>query len=133
MFEYIQTRSCKNLFIGIVAATVLAFSTVEASSQDFMTQEQLLALIPGATIKAKDNKGTPWTQVYGAYNGTKKKGKITGDYDGTSIKSKWYVNGNQWCEDWGSGHACWDVELVGARSVRMYENGVPKKNVWKLQ
>ena len=72
MFEYIQTRSCKNLFIGIAAATVLAFSTVEANSQDFMTQEQLLALIPGATIKAKDNKGTPWTLVYGAYNGTKK-------------------------------------------------------------
>lgn len=105
-------------------------STGAAQAQEFMTQEELLAAIPGHTIRAKSKDGTSWFQVYST---GKKKGTIEGEFGDQPIKSKWYVTGDQWCEDWGAGKACWDVERVDANSLRLYENGTPKKNLWKLE
>ncbi len=49
------------------------------------------------------------------------------------MASKWYVEGDKWCENWGDGHACWDVEQVDAKSLRLYENGKAKKNLWHIE
>ena len=115
-----------------IASAVLGllFVTSPARAQEFMTQAELLATIPGHTIQAKTDKGVPWAQTYSA---GKKKGTIAVNFNGEMLKSKWYVKGDQWCEDWGDGKACWDVEQVDANSLRMYENGKPKKNLWKLK
>jgi len=97
-----------------------------------MTQEELLQTIPGSVISAKSDNGTPWTQTYSAYKGGKKKGTISVNFGGLAMKSKWFVKDNQWCENWGSGQACWDIERVGTKSLQLYENGEPKKNLWNL-
>ncbi len=115
---------------SILLVGALAIAPTAASATEFMSKADLLATIPGRTISAKDNKGTPWTQVYSS---GKTKGTIEGDYNGKAFTAKWFVKGDQWCEDWGDGKACWDVERVDETSLRMYENGKPKKNLWKLR
>lgn len=112
------------------AALGLFLLASPAVAQEFMTQAELLATFPGSTIQSKTNEGVPWAQ---AYSTGKKKGTIAVNFDGQKLKSKWYVKGDQWCEDWGDGKACWDVERVDATSLRIYENGKPKKNLWKLK
>ena len=118
------------LVLAVVSSASTFATTRDVHAQEFMKKEELLVTIPGHTIRAKSNDGTAWFQVYSA---GKKKGLIEGEFGGEPIKSKWYVKGDKWCEDWGSGKACWDVERVDASSLRMYENGKPKKNVWKLE
>ena len=107
------------------------FATATASSATvFLTQAELLALIPGHSISSTSKNGVKWVQNYAM---GKKKGAISGKFGKDAVKSKWYVSGNQWCEDWGDGKACWDVERVDASSLRMYEDGVAKKNIWTLK
>ena len=101
-----------------------------AQAQDFLTKDQLLALIPGHRIDSVSKDGTAWYQIYSA---GKSKGTIKGAYGSEAVKAKWYVTGDTWCENWGSGKACWQVEQVDATSLRMYENGKPKPNLWKLK
>lgn len=114
----------------ISAAAGLFFVASPVSAQEFMTQAELLATIPGRTIQAKTDKGVPWAQAYSA---GKKKGTIAVNFNGEKSASKWFVKGDKWCEDWGSGKACWDVERVDESSLRMYENGKAKKHLWKLK
>jgi hypothetical protein len=116
---------------GLLLAAALFLSPgIPAAATEFMTRAELLATIPGKSIQGKSNDGTPWVQTYAT---GKTKGAIEGLFGKQKIVSKWYVEGNKWCENWGSGHACWDVERVDATSLRMYENGTPKKNLWKLK
>ncbi|MFN6951503.1 MAG: hypothetical protein ACK4NE_02770 [Albidovulum sp.] len=98
-----------------------------------MSEEELLATFPGSTIDGKTDKGKKWAQAYSAYDGKNKKGVIAGKFDGADIKSKWYVENGKWCENWGDGHACWQVERVGARKLRMYVDGKPRPNLWVLR
>jgi membrane carboxypeptidase/penicillin-binding protein PbpC len=114
-----------------IAATVSISAAGDVHAQEFMTQAELLATIPGHTIQAKTNEGVPWAQ---AYSTGKKKGTIKGVMDGQSFDAKWFVKGNQWCENWGDGQACWNVERVDQTSLRMYDDqGNAKKNLWKIQ
>jgi hypothetical protein len=117
------------------AATIAAllFFAAPAIAQTFMSEDELLATFPGSTIDGKTNKGVKWVQAYSAFDGKKKKGAIAGKFDGADIKSKWYVENGMWCENWGEGHACWQVERVSAKKLRMYENGKPRSNLWVLR
>lgn len=119
--------------IALPLALALWATVAPVSAKEFMSQDELLATIPGSIIDSKDKKGVQWVQSYSAYKGGKKEGIIKGYYGKEPIESKWYVEGNQWCEDWGSGSACWDVERVNDKSLRMYENGKPKKNLWVMR
>jgi hypothetical protein len=117
------------LLLSLVTPAFLSLTSSNAVAQEFMSQEELLATFPGSTIRAKSNNGKSWFQIYSTGG---KKGTIEGEFDGAPIKSKWYVKGDQWCEDWGDGKACWDVERVDEKSLRIYENGTPRKNLWKI-
>lgn len=117
------------LLLSLVVPAFISLTSGNVVAQEFMTQEELLATFPGSTIRAKSDNGKSWFQVYST---GKKKGTITGEFDGTPITSKWYVKGDQWCENWGDGKACWDVERVDEKSLRIYENGKPRKHLWKL-
>ncbi len=118
--------------IAISALAGFLFLASTAQAQEFMTQKELLATIPGNTIygiSIQDDK-TRWIQSYGK---GRKKGKIAGVYGKEQYKAKWSVKGNLWCEDWGDGGACWNIERVGAKSLRMYNGGKPQKRLWKLK
>lgn len=117
----------------VLAASIAAIAPGAASAQEFMSEEELLATIPGSTIDGKTDKGVAWVQAYSAYDGKKKKGRIAGEFEGQAIESTWYVENGQWCEDWGSGNACWQVEMVGKKKLRMYLDGKPRPNLWKLR
>lgn len=114
-----------------VAAVFLLTTPVFA--QTFMSEDELLATIPGSTIDGKNNKGKPWVQAYSKYDGKHKKGAIAGNSDGNSFKSKWSVKKGQWCENWGSGDECWQVERVSPKELRMYAGGKPRPNLWVLR
>ena len=103
-----------------------------ASTQEFMTQKELLATIPGGTLSGISNSDdkTRWVQNYGK---GRKKGKIAGLFGKEQYKSKWFVKGNKWCEDWGTGNGCWDVERVGEKELRGYVDGKPLKNSWMIK
>ncbi len=114
-------------------AVFLSISGLSAQAQSFMTEEELLATIPGSMINGKTDKGAPWAQSYSKYKGSKKKGVIKGVMNDVKFDSKWYVENGQWCEDWGDGHACWQVERVDAKSLRMYVDGKARPNLWVLK
>lgn len=117
-----------------VAATMVGTIVAlpdRAYAQDFMSQAELISTIPGETIQSRSNDGTPWAQAYS--KGTKR-GKIKGVYGGERYDAQWYVEGDKWCENWGDGQACWSVERVDERSLRMYDSdGSPRKHLWVLQ
>lgn len=115
-----------------VVATLFMF-TAPAFAQTFMSEDELLATIPGSTIDGKTDKGKKWVQAYSKYDGKHKKGAIAGKFDGADIKSKWYVEDGQWCENWGDGHACWQVERLGPKKLRMFDGGKPRPNPWVLR
>lgn len=117
------------------AATIAALFlfAAPAVAQTFMSEDELLATIPGSTIDGKTDKGKKWVQAYSAFDGKKKKGAIAGKFEGADIKSKWYVEDGQWCENWGDGQACWQVERVSAKKLRMYADGKPRPNLWVLR
>ena len=125
---YSIIRSC-NFAAAIMLSAMVASS---ATAQEFLTQKELLATIPGNTaygISNEDGK-TRWIQNYGK---GRKKGKIAGIYGKNKYESKWSVKGNLWCEDWGTGGGCWNFEKVDSKSYRVYKDGKPLKNLWKLK
>lgn len=109
--------------------SLFCLSADAAQAQTFTTEDELLATIPGSSINSKTNKGVNWAQNYSKANG-KRKGVIKGIFDCAKYDAKWFVKGGQWCENWGDGEGCWSVEQVDAKSLRMYENGKPRPNLW---
>ncbi len=117
----------------LFAIMAVLMSTQIASAQTFMTSEELLSTIPGQTFYGISSKNTQWIQTYSAVKGRKKKGKIAGNSDGADYEAKWHVKDDQWCEDWGTGKACWSMERVDAKNFRIYIDGKPQKNFWTLR
>lgn len=116
-------------------ATAVAFSllfTTSSQAQEFMTQRELLATLPGKTATGIDNKDgkTRWTQNYGK---GRKKGKIAGLFGKEHYEAKWWVEGNKWCEDWGTGNGCWKFERAGDNKLRVYWDGKAMKNLWTIK
>lgn len=125
-------RHAVRCFVLVGAALAFFGQVVPATAgPTFMTETELLETIPGKEISAKTNRGIPWTQNYSATK-TQKKGDISGVFDGKPYKAKWFVKDGHWCENWGDGQACWMVERKDTKTLRLYENGKPKKNLWHL-
>jgi hypothetical protein len=129
----IESRGSLSSLLGAIAVMACIGIPTSVAAQEFMSEEELLATIPGSTIHAKTNKGVPWAQAYGAYKGGKKKGAINGILEGKKYKATWFVKDGQWCENWGDGEACWQVERVDAKSLRMYADGKARPNLWILK
>jgi hypothetical protein len=57
-----------------------------------------------------------------------------GDFGGIPYNATWYIKEGKWCERWSStGAGCWDLERVDETHIRVYENGIPEKNLWEIQ
>ena len=131
-----QLKSVRSfLSVAVIAAGFGAMTTTTAFAQVFMTQEELLATIPGGQLSGVSNNDgkTPWIQAYSKAT-SKKNGKLNGLWDGKDkYKGDWFVKDDQWCEKGNWGQKCWSVERIGVNEFRIYENGQPKKNTWKLK
>ena len=117
----------------VLVAFYLMVPTV-ATAQNFMSQEELLATIPGGQVSGISNSDgkTRWAQAYSKAT-SKKKGVYNGLWGKDKYKGEWYVKGDQWCEKGDWGEKCWSIERVGAKELRIYDEGKPKKNTWKLK
>ena len=116
-----------------ITATILTLLSSQVSAQTFLTEKELLTTIPGATVYGVSNSDgkTKWIQNYST---GKRKGNIAGLWGGKDkYKAKWYVKNGQWCEKWNEGSACWHVERVKSKKLRMYNDGKPLKNLWRIK
>lgn len=127
-----RLRSVRFAFSAAVAAAAFLLAA-PVFAQTFMSEDELLATIPGSTIDSKTDKGKKWAQAYSKFDGKHKKGAVAGKMEGQDYKAKWYVENGQWCENWGDGHACWEVERVDAKKLRFYVDGKPRPNLWVLR
>lgn len=121
--------------LSIITAILLTIFTIigsQVSAQTFLTQKELLSIFPGATMYGISNNDgkTKWVQTYGK---GKRKGNISGLWGNDKYKSKWYVKNGQWCEDWGISKACWDIEQVEPKKLRMYKKGKPLKHLRNIK
>ncbi|MGB7270781.1 MAG: hypothetical protein WBC90_14815 [Albidovulum sp.] len=114
------------------AFAISGFATI-ATAAEFMTEKELLQTIPGSVIRSTSRDGTKWVQSYSGYKGGAKKGIIKGNFGGTKYDAKWFLKKGQWCENWGDGQACWQVERVDEKSLQMYRDGKAERHLWKLK
>ena len=124
-------------FGGWLACLAVAFVVLAApvaSAQTFLTDAELLDAIPGMTVYSKSDRGTPWAQNYSVSDvDDAKKGAIRGIFGKRKYYAKWFVRDGKWCENWGNGQACWNVERVNSTSLRMYSGTKPRPNLWNLK
>lgn len=114
-------------------SSLLCLSAPAAVAQTFLSNAELLEIFPGATIYSKNDRGTPWAQIYSEPDG-KIKGTVRSIFGKRRHYAKWFVRDGQWCENWGVGEACWHVERVDFQSLRMYTlKGKPRPNLWMLK
>ncbi|MEL6432198.1 MAG: hypothetical protein AAFQ28_00175 [Pseudomonadota bacterium] len=121
-------------FVACLMIAHLA-NAVPAQAQQFMSEAELLATIPGSQISGISNQDgkTEWVQAYSKYNG-RTNGAISGLWDGKDkYKAKWFVRNGQWCEEWDSGKGCWQVERLSEKKLRIYLDGKPFKNTWSIR
>lgn len=122
-------------FIAYSAFALLAVVTgaEKVEAQEFMSQQELLATIPGATlygVSSQDGK-TKWAQAYGK---GRKKGKIAGVFGKDKYQAKWWVKDDMWCEDWGSDKGCWKMVRDGDKQLQAYKEGTKKvKYPWNIK
>ncbi|WP_435230830.1 hypothetical protein ACMAZE_02685 [Pseudopelagicola sp. nBUS_20] len=130
------SKSFKTMsFYTLLTVGIVSFSTYFAQAQQFMSQKDLLATLPGSQVSGianSDNK-TPWVQAYSKYNGRKKRGSISGLWNKEEYQSSWYVKKDHWCEKWDGGQRCWQVERVGDKKLRVYLAGQALKNLWIIK
>ncbi|PUB09966.1 hypothetical protein [Yoonia sediminilitoris] len=126
-----------SIFLGLAALALAGCmqdtgTTDAPTTRSFMTQEGLLATIPGATlygVSSQDNE-TEWQQTYSA-GGTN--GTIEVIWDGEPSTSKWFVDGDQWCEDWGTDSACFRLVKVSDNELVAFRSGKQIRNSWFIK
>lgn len=135
-FRIFQLKNVRPVICGVVAAAAFgAMAPTMSFAQEFMTQEELLATIPGNQLSGISNNDgkTPWVQAYSKAT-RKKNGKLNGLWNGKDKYSgDWFVKDDQWCEKGDWGQKCWSIERIGSNEFRIYEGGQPMKNTWKLK
>lgn len=101
------------------------------ASRNFLSEAELLATLPGNTVNGMSRDETPWSQTYSRDDGTGS-GTVTGTFGEDDIAATWSVDGSQWCEDWDGGNACFTFERVGDKTLRAYQDGEPRANLWTI-
>ena len=135
IFVRLYSKSKTVFCLAFIASFAMLLGPVPAHAQDFMTQSELLATLPGSQISGVSNRDgkTPWVQAYSKANGSKK-GLANGIWNKKDkYQITWYVEGDQWCEKWDDGQGCWQIERVSAKKLRAHKDGKPLKNTWNLR
>lgn len=131
LFLHVKTAAC----MAALSVSVLVGGASDAQAQDFMTEAELLATIPGSQLSGvsnRDNKST-WVQAYSQAS-SKNTGLLNGLWNKKDkYQAKWSVQNGQWCEEWDGGSGCWHLEQIDAKTLRVYADGEPLKNPWKIR
>ncbi len=106
-----------------------------AVAQTFMSEEEMLDSFSDITVSglSKYDGKTRWTQVYDEIEQGETEGLIKGDIGGKPYQSKWFIKQGKWCENWGSGNACYDLVRVDEKTIRAYQNGTALENLWEIE
>ena len=105
-----------------------------AVAQDFMSEEEMLDTFSGITISAVflANNNKRWTQVYDEIKEGETEGVIKGVAGGIPYRSNWFIRKGKWCENWGTGNACYDLVREDEKTIRAYEKSQPLKIAWEI-
>lgn len=119
--------------IGVVLGVLVAALPVSGSAQEFMSEEEMLATLPGVQASGISTEGKNWAQVYSKRSGKKKNGKFNGVYDGAKYTGKWVIKDDQWCEETSDGWSgCFNFVHSGSNEIIAYRNG-KKQNPWTIK
>ncbi|WP_127903516.1 hypothetical protein [Solirhodobacter olei] len=116
-------HSLSVLVIGLNLAT-------PGFAASYLSQAQLLSMLPGHTVSGLAEDGTKFVTNYGPGG---RMGKAAGTYHNHPFEEAWYVQGNLWCENGGWGHVCYKVQQVDASTLQLYYNGKALKHTWSLK
>jgi len=132
------------LFAATLIATGCATSdTTETTSipapEGALTSNQLVSLMSGATLSGNSTQteGATFSQSYNDIPARKIKGKASGTWNppegAQSVYAvSWRLKGDQWCEKWDGGGACWHVVPLSGSDYQFYEDGAPINQTWKI-
>ncbi len=136
MFQkFLRHFSLRQTSKGVLFSFAVLFASLTgwtANAQTFLTEKELLATIPGASIYSKSAQGKPWAQNYSKAD-SQRNGAIRGVFGKRKYYASWFVRDGKWCENWGNGQACWNVERVDSNSFRLYNDGKPRAHLWHLR
>ncbi len=104
-----------------------------------LTANQLVSLMSGATMSGNSTQtaGATFSQSYDAIPERKTKGKASGIWNPpggaqSSYSVSWRLKGDQWCEKWDGGGACWHVVPLSGANYQFYRDGAPISETWKI-
>lgn len=122
---------------GVLGCLVLAGlawfgAPAPTQAQSVMSEEEMLATLPGAQVQAVGKNGKPWQQAYSAAGAGKRNGTLKGVWSGGKYSGKWQAKNGQWCEDTGDWQGCFQFVRKNSRTLVTYENGKPE-NEWTLK
>ncbi|MBX2867613.1 MAG: hypothetical protein KTR18_03005 [Acidiferrobacterales bacterium] len=105
-----------------------------------LTSYELLSLMSEATLSGNSTStnGATFSQTYPKIPKRSNKGKTEGTWNPpgdspSSYKISWKIRGDQWCEKWDSGSACWHIVPISGNDYQFYKDGVALSEVWQIQ
>lgn len=116
--------------LPIGAALAFASLATPGLANSYLTQQQLLSMLPGHIVMGTSSGGAKFARSFGP---GQEMGKVTNKGTGTFSTEGWYVQGNSWCEEDGFDHTCYQVQQVNANTLQAYQGGKPLETVWTLQ
>ncbi|EBA15641.1 hypothetical protein RSK20926_15526 [Roseobacter sp. SK209-2-6] len=120
----------KRSLAGVVLGLVLVGAD-QARAGAFMTAEEMLEVIPGASLTGISNEDfeTRWVQ---RYERGERSGIAQGRFGERSYASRWSVRRDLWCEDWGSGSGCWRLKRIDGATLQPYRGSEKLPNAWMI-
>lgn len=116
----------------LIAGIIALGAITGAGGQTFLTEEEMLATLPGAQIAANDLDGNPWSQTYGAARGKTAGGDFSGVWKDKKYKGKWQVKDGQWCEATKGWQGCFQFARKDAHTLLVFRDGKPDPD-WTLK
>lgn len=104
-----------------------------AQAQTFMTEDEMLASLPGVQVNGTSQDGVAWAQAYSKRSGTKKDGIFNGVYGSDKYTGTWAIRNGQWCEETSDGwQGCFNFVRDGDKALISYRDG-KKRGTWKIK
>lgn len=130
MFAHVNCSD--GLTLAVTFAIAISLAPHGAGAQSFMSEEEMLATLPGAQVSGKSRDGTPWAQAYGKRSGNKTNGIFNGVFGTEKYKGKWAVRNGEWCEDTGDWQGCFRFVRTGDKTLAAYRDG-KQQNDWQIK
>ncbi|MBE1282703.1 MAG: hypothetical protein GJ676_05270 [Rhodobacteraceae bacterium] len=124
----VKFKSTNSICLFVFCCATVANSS---AAQEFLSAEELLATIPGATLTGISNEDqkTRWVQHYQSGD---RSGTAAGEFNGRSYTSQWSVRRGLWCEEWSNRSGCWRMERISETELQPWQGARKLPNTWSI-